>query len=67
MLTILAWIIFIPALIFNIFLWLTILLAVLLDDRRIKFTNKDFVNTATIVIIGMIILWIPGIYLFGVF
>lgn len=67
MLTILAWIIFIPALILNIFLWLTILLAVLLDDRRIKFTNKDFVNTATIVIIGMIILWIPGIYLFGVF
>lgn len=63
MLTILAWIVFVPAIIWNITL-LIIAFSDIMGDQKIHWFNRRNMRDVTI---SLLILFVPGIYLFGVF
>jgi hypothetical protein len=63
MLTILAWIVFVPAIIWNIILF-SIVFGDIMGDQKFHWFNRRNMRDVTI---SLLILFVPGIYLFGVF
>jgi hypothetical protein len=63
MLTIIAWIVFIPAIIWNIILF-SIAFGDTMGDQKIHWLTRRNMRDITI---SLLMLFIPGIYLFGVF
>lgn len=63
MLTILAWMIFIPALFWN-FIFFIVAFVDIVGDRKFSWANKKNARDA---LISFTVLFIPGIYLFGIF
>lgn len=63
MLTIIAWLIFIPALFWNTVLFTVAVMDIF--DSKSKMNWKNYKNLIT-VIVSLAFLFVPGIYLFGV-
>lgn len=63
MLTIFAWMVFVPAVIWNMIV-LTIAFTDIVGDRKYSWNTAANWRDLTL---GLAILFIPGIYLFGVF
>lgn len=63
MLTILSWIVFIPAVVWNVTLFF-IAFSDIMSDQKIKWANKRNLRDLAI---SLAVLLIPGIYLFGLF
>lgn len=63
MLTVLAWMVFIPAVVWN-FVFFTIAFGDIVGDRRFSWVNPRNVRD---LILSLAVLFIPGVYLFGVF
>lgn len=60
MMTILAWITFIPAAIFNILLWIAFFD---MCSRDITITREHIIGA----IVTFLLMFVPGVYLFGFF
>jgi hypothetical protein len=63
MLTVFAWMVFIPAVIWN-FVFFAIAFGEILGDRKFYWANKRNARDA---LLSLAVLFIPGVYLFGVF
>jgi hypothetical protein len=64
MLTILAWLVFVPAVAWNIIFFYVAFEALMSSNSEIEWTNKRNLRDLTI---SLIILFVPGVYLFGWF
>lgn len=64
MLTILAWIVFIPALIWNFTLFCVAFSDLMSNKYKIEWTNKRNLRDLAF---SLIVLFVPGVYLFGWF
>jgi hypothetical protein len=61
MLTILAWMVFVPAVIWNVIIF-GVAFFDLIDDRSVEWLRSDNIFT---LVLSLAVLLIPGVYLFG--
>lgn len=64
MFTILAWLVFVPAVFWNVTLFFVAFSDLMSNKSRIEWTNKRNLRDLTL---SLIILFVPGVYLFGWF
>jgi hypothetical protein len=63
MLTILAWMVFIPAVVWNMTLFMVAISDIFGQNRVHWFTKRNMRDLA----LSLVILFVPGVYLFGLF
>jgi heme O synthase-like polyprenyltransferase len=61
MLTILSWMVFVPAVIWNVVFWVVAFGAVFEQKNKVWANRRNFRDA----IISLALLFIPGVYLFG--
>lgn len=61
MLTILSWMVFVPAVIWNVVFWVIAFGAVFEQKNKVWANSRNFRDA----IISLALLFIPGVYLFG--
>lgn len=61
MLTILSWMVFVPAVIWNVVFWVVAFGAVFQQKNKVWANRRNFRDA----IISLALLFIPGVYLFG--
>lgn len=61
MLTILSWMVFVPAVIWNVVFWVIAFGAVFQQKNKVWANRRNFRDA----IISLALLFIPGVYLFG--
>lgn len=64
MLTILAWLVFVPAVFWNIIIFCVAFGALMSPTSKIEWTNKQNLRDLAI---SLLVLFVPGVYLFGWF
>ena len=62
MLTIFAWMVFVPAVIWNVTI-LTIVFTDVIGDRKVEWNRRNIRDLT----LSLVVLFVPGVYLFGWF
>ena len=59
MLNLLAWFVFVPAMVWNILMWCIVFVQFI--ERQLVFTKRDAIDF----LVSTVLMLVPGVYLFG--